>query len=75
MLKSKFGDSVRSKTDVAMTNEALCKVLCHNLCCLISAIYELGLQVELGGETWGRMLGNGDVAVEPDQAMDVCEWM
>ena len=29
MIKSKFGDSIRSKTDTAMTNEALCKILCH----------------------------------------------
>jgi transposase len=47
MIKSKFGDAVRSKTDTAMKNEVLCKVLCHNICCLISAIYELGIQPEL----------------------------
>jgi transposase len=44
MIKTKFGDAVRSKTDVAAKNEVLCKVLCHNLCCLISAMYELGIQ-------------------------------
>jgi len=44
MMKAKFGDSVRSKTDTAMKNEVLCKVLCHNICCLISAMYELGLK-------------------------------
>jgi transposase len=43
MIKAKFGDSIRSKTDMAMKNEALCKVLCHNICCLISAMYELGI--------------------------------
>jgi transposase len=43
MMKAKFGDAVRSKSDVAAKNEVLCKVLCHNICCLISAIYELGL--------------------------------
>ena len=43
MMKAKFGDSLRSKTDVAMVNEALCKILCHNLCCLIQSIYELGI--------------------------------
>ena len=43
MIKAKFRDHVRSKTDVAMKNEALCKVLCHNIGCLISAIYELGI--------------------------------
>ena len=44
MIKTKFGDAVRSKTDVAARNEVLCKVLCHNICCLISAMYELGIQ-------------------------------
>jgi transposase len=44
MVKAKFGDAVRSKTDVAMKNEALCKILCHNICCLISAFYELGIE-------------------------------
>jgi transposase len=43
MIKAKFRDHVRSKTDVAMKNEVLCKVLCHNICCLISAMYELGI--------------------------------
>ncbi|MDB6054275.1 MAG: transposase [Verrucomicrobiales bacterium] len=41
MIKAKFRDHVRSKTDVAMKNEVLCKILCHNICCLISAMYEL----------------------------------
>jgi transposase len=43
MLKAKFGDSVRSKTDTAMKNEVLCKIVCHNIVVLISAMYELGL--------------------------------
>src|SRR5688572_5002725 len=43
MMKAKFGDAVRSKTDIAMKNEVLCKILCHNICCLISAIPELGI--------------------------------
>lgn len=41
MVKAKFGDGVRSKTDTAMKNEVLAKILCHNICCLISAMYEL----------------------------------
>lgn len=44
MIKSKFGDSLRSRTKVAQTNEALLKVLCHNICCLIQSMYELGLK-------------------------------
>jgi transposase len=47
MIKAKFGDSVRSKTDVAMRNEVLAKIVAHNICCLISAIHELGLDVNL----------------------------
>jgi transposase len=43
MIKAKFGDGVRSKTDTAMRNEALCKILAHNICCLISAMYELSV--------------------------------
>jgi transposase len=43
MMKRKFGDSVRSKTDTAMVNEVLCKVLCHNLVVLIHEMYELGI--------------------------------
>ncbi len=35
MIKAKFRDHVRSKTDVAMVNEVLCKIICHNICCLI----------------------------------------
>jgi hypothetical protein len=46
MIKAKFGDSLRSKTDTAMINEALCKVLCHNLCCLIQSHYELGIEAK-----------------------------
>jgi hypothetical protein len=44
MVKRKFGDFVRSKTDVAMVNEALCKILCHNLVVLIHEMYELGIE-------------------------------
>ena len=44
MIKAKFGDALRSKTERAQINEALCKVLCHNICCLIQAMFELGLK-------------------------------
>jgi transposase len=44
MIKSKFGDSLRSKTKRAQINEALCKVLCHNICCLIQSMFELNLK-------------------------------
>lgn len=54
MIKAKFGDHIRSKTDVAMTNEALCKVLCHNLCCLIQSHYELGINAAFWGKEDAR---------------------
>jgi len=44
MIKRKFGDALRSKTDTAMINETLCKVLCHNLVVLIHEMYELGIE-------------------------------
>jgi transposase len=50
MIKSKFGDSLRSKTRTAQVNEALCKVLCHNLCCLIQSMYELEIKPEFWAE-------------------------
>jgi transposase len=42
-LKTKFGGQVRSKSSQGQVNEALCKVLCHNICTLAHAIYELGI--------------------------------
>jgi transposase len=50
MIKAKFGDSLRSKTETAQINEALCKVLCHNLCCLIQSMFELNIKPEFWTE-------------------------
>lgn len=44
MIKAKFGEHIRSKTDTAIVNELLCKVLCHNICVVISSMYELGIE-------------------------------
>jgi transposase len=44
MIKTKFGERIRSRTPVAQFNELLCKVLCHNICVTIQAYYELGLE-------------------------------
>lgn len=46
MVKSKFGDSLRSKTETAQVNELLCKILCHNICVVIQEINELGVRAE-----------------------------
>jgi len=46
MIKSKFGGSIRSKKQTAQFNELLCKVLCHNVCCVIQEVNELGIKAE-----------------------------
>lgn len=43
MIKSKFGERLRSKTETSQINEALLKVLAHNLCCLIQSIFEFNV--------------------------------
>jgi hypothetical protein len=45
MMKATFVDAARSKTNIAMKSETLSKMLCHNICCLNSAMYELGLEL------------------------------
>lgn len=50
MIKGKFGERLRSKTATAQVNEALCKVLAHNICCVIQAIYELGIEAAFESE-------------------------
>jgi hypothetical protein len=62
MIKAKFGDHIRSKTDTAMVNEALATVLCHNRCCLIQSHYELGINATFWGEE--------DVVVEPTELVE-----
>jgi transposase len=44
MVKAKFLDGVRSKTDVAMKNEVLCKLLCHNIVVVHQSQVELGIE-------------------------------
>jgi transposase len=44
MTKAKFGDSVRSRTPVAMRNEVYCKLLAHNICCVNMSQVELGIE-------------------------------
>jgi hypothetical protein len=40
----KFGDNVRSGSDVAKVNEALAKLVCHNICCVIISQCELEIE-------------------------------
>lgn len=42
-VKRKFGDSLRSKTDVAMKNETLAKFICQNICVCIQEMHESGI--------------------------------
>jgi len=44
MIKSKFGERLKSKTETAQVNEVMCKVLCHNICVVIQSMYELGIE-------------------------------
>ena len=49
MIKARFGARLRSKTERAQINEALLKVLAHNICVVIQSIHELGIEVEFIG--------------------------
>ncbi len=51
MIKAKFRDHGRSKTPTAMVNEVLCKIICHNICCLIQETQELGISTTFWAES------------------------
>jgi transposase len=59
MIKRKFGDALRSKAETAMVNEALSKILCHNLVVLIHEIYELGIDPAFWAGTPVAQQGRG----------------
>ncbi len=46
MIKAKFGSQDSLETAGAQVNEILAKLICHNLCCLVHATYELGIEAE-----------------------------
>jgi len=46
MIKRKFGDYTRCKNEKSQDNEILCKILVHNITCLIHEILELNLEVD-----------------------------
>jgi transposase len=48
-IKRKFGGAVRSKRFTAQVNEVLCKVLLHNLACIVHAMHELGIEPTFAG--------------------------
>jgi transposase len=51
MIKAKFRDHVRSRSDVAMKNEVFCKLLCHNIAVLIHSQCELGIEPDFFTQT------------------------
>lgn len=56
MIKAKFGHALRSKTETAIINEALLKVLCHNVCCVIQSMFEFVVEPDfLGNSGQGRL--------------------
>lgn len=65
MVKAKFRDSVRSKTQIAMRNEVYCKLLAHNICRMIHAMHERSITLDFTArqrsdipssfEAWGSL--------------------
>jgi hypothetical protein len=50
-IKALAGGAVRSKLPVARANEVLAKVLLHNLTCIVHAIEEFGIEIDLAPGT------------------------
>jgi transposase len=75
MMKAKFGDSIRSKTDAAMVNEALCKILCHNICCLIQSMHELGVEPLFWGQDEPAAVACEPVETEADEDIEALAWV
>jgi transposase len=46
MIKRRFDPHLRCRTKTAQINEALCKILCHNLCVIIHSMYEREIEPE-----------------------------
>lgn len=49
MIKGKFGDAIKGKSETAQVNEVLFKVLCHNICVVHQSVYELGIEATFCG--------------------------
>jgi hypothetical protein len=62
MAKAKFRIDVRNRTDWGMVNEVLCKFYCHNICCVIMAQCESGIEPVF----WQ------DESVEPPTILRMC---
>lgn len=49
-IKARFGHDLQCEDETALQNEALCKVLCHNICTVIDAMYAMNLRPEFAVE-------------------------
>ena len=56
MIKANYSDLLRGRNLIAQYNELLCKVLAHNVCCLITAMYEFDLDLSFGKKDSGLEL-------------------
>ena len=45
MIKRRLGEHINSKNYTAQRNELMMKFICHNICCLIQAIYDHKIRV------------------------------
>ncbi|HEY7329015.1 MAG TPA: transposase [Gemmataceae bacterium] len=54
MVKRKFGDSLRSKTEPALVNETCAKLLAHNVVVIVHEMYELGIEPIFGAKPEGE---------------------
>jgi hypothetical protein len=72
MIKSKFGAAVRSKHPVSQVNKILAKLVCHNLACIVRAVHEFGIDVDLSRSTpvaSGSPTASAAAGAKPSTAM------
>src|SRR5262249_47306182 len=53
------GDKLCSMGEVAHVNELLCKVLCHNIYCVIQSVYKVGIEPALNTRPSGLLTVHG----------------
>jgi hypothetical protein len=54
-----------------MINEALCKILCHNICCLIQSHYELSVNAAF----WGKETQVIETRKTDEDRIDALAWV
>jgi transposase len=59
-IKRKFGDAVRSRTDVACKNEVLAKIVAHNVVTCIHESNELGIELPFTRNSESRGISESD---------------